>query len=223
MRHYGLAALVVLAVLGVLVGLAGCSKKSTAPAPTATLTGVVHHPDGSADAHALVDAQTLAPFDGVYESSTAQADSLGAFGFGGLRVTGYSVSVDENDSLAVADTAQAPASGIVLRLQPAAVLRGVALRPDTTDKQGVLIMTDLPAAFAFTDTLGFYDLRGVAPGRRDLVALDLVAGTSARVAVNAISGDTLVLDTLRLHAGTPAGLWETARMRIPSRRMSPRR
>jgi hypothetical protein len=208
MRHHALAALV---VVGVLAGLAGCSKKSTAPPTTATLTGVVHHPDGSADGHALVDVQTLAPFDGVYESSTAQADSLGAFGFADLRVTAYSVSVDENDSLAVADTAQAPASGIVLRLQSAAALRGVALRPDTTDKQGVLLMTDLPTAFTFTDTLGRYDLRGVAPGRRELVALDLVAGTSARVAVNAIAGDTLALDTLRLHAGTPAGLWETAR------------
>jgi hypothetical protein len=220
MRHPWLAPLV---VIGVLTVLDGCSKKTTAPPPAANLSGIVHMPDGSAAGHALVDAQTLATFEGVYESSTTQADSLGAFLLGGLRTTGYSVSVDWNDSLAVADTAQAPASGIMLRLQPAAVLRGVALRPDTTDKQDVFLSTDLPAAFAFTDTLGRYDLRGVAPGRRELVAMDLVTGASARVAVLAIAGDTLVLDTLRLHTGTPAALWQAARMRAGTRRIAPRR
>jgi hypothetical protein len=220
MRHSWLASLV---AIGLLAVLDGCSKKTTAPPPSATLSGIVHLPEGTAARHALVDAQTLAPFDGVYESSTAGADSLGAFLLGGLRTTGYSVSVDWNDSLAVADTAQAPASGILLHLQPAAVLRGVVLRPDTTDKEGVLLLTDLPAAFAFTDTLGRYDLRGVAPGRRQVVAMDLVAGTSARVAVDAIAGDTLALDTLRLHAGTPAVLWHAVRTRVTSRRIHPRR
>jgi len=223
MRHTWFAALVVVGVLGVLAALAGCSKKTTAPAATATLSGVVHHPDNSVDPYALVDAATLAPFDGVYETSTAEADSLGAFLLGDLRVTGYTVSVDENDSLAVADTVQAPASGIQLRLSPAAVFRGVALRPDTTDKEGVLVMTDLPTAFTFTDTLGFFDLRGVAPGPRELVAMDLVAGTSARIQVTAVAGDTLAVGTLHLHAGTPAALWQAARSRIASRRARPGR
>jgi hypothetical protein len=111
----------------------------------------------------------------------------------------------------------------VLHLQPAAVFRGVALRPDTSDKEGVLLMTDLPTAFTFTDTLGFFDLRGVAPGPRDLVAMDLVAGTSARIRVTAIPGDTLVVDTLHLHAGTPAAWWQVARARMAARRTGARR
>jgi hypothetical protein len=190
-----------------VVALAGCSKKSTAPAPDVTITGTVRHLDGSLYPHALVDAQTLMPFDGMLEITTVESDTMGTFAFSGLRNTGYTVSVVEDDSLAVADTVQAPSSGVDLRLRPGTVFRGVALKPDTTDKSGVLVITDLPTAFTFTDTLGFFDLRGVAPGAREVVAIDLLAGTSAGVFVTALPGDTIRLDTLRLHAGTPSPAW----------------
>jgi hypothetical protein len=210
--------IVVATACAIVAVLAGCSKKSTAPAPDVTITGTVHHLDGSVFRHALVDAQTLVPFDGMLEITTAESDTNGAFAFSGLRNTGYTVSVIEDDSLAVADTVQAPASAVDLRMRPGTVFRGVALKPDTTDKSGVLVTTDLPTAFTFTDTMGFYDLRGVAPGAREVVAVDLLAGTSAGVFVTATPGDTIVIDTLRLHSDTPSPAWRArlARWRAPA-------
>lgn len=204
MRHRWVVAVTVCTALA---ALAGCSKKSAAPAPSAAITGIVRHPDGSPFADALVDAQTLLPFDGALEITTVQSDANGAFAFSGLRITGYTVSVVVDDSLAVADTVQAPASALDLRLLQGVVFRGVALKPDTTDKSGVLVVTDLPTAFALTDTMGYYDLRGVAPGRREVVAVDLLAGTWAGVVVTATAGDTIALDTLRLRTGVPTAAW----------------
>lgn len=207
--------IVPLIVLLSLAALAGCSKQTTAPASDATLTGTVLHLDGTPYPHALVDAQTLAPVNGSFEITTAEADTDGVFRFTGLRPVSYTLSVIQLDSLAVADTVVAPASGLVLRMRPAAVLRGVALRPDPTDLSAVIISLDLPTAFAITDSAGVYELRGVAPGPRVLIAYDALSNGTATRAVTAVAGDTLTLDTLRITPGpVPAA---TARARAAGR------
>jgi len=200
--------------------LAGCAKNTTtAPAPNATVSGVVLHLDGSAYHGALVDAQTLLPVNGALEIATVASDSLGGFLFSGLRAAEYTISVIEDDSLAVADTVTAPATGVSLQLQPGVVIRGVVLRPDTTlDRNGIIVTTDLPTALALTDTSGFFELRGVAPGLRQLIADDPIGSTALTRAVNAIAGDTLDLGTLRL---TPAPIPVIARMRLDAARRRP--
>ena len=175
----------------------------------------MRHLDGSLYPNALVDAQSLLPINGALEITTVGTDSGGAFAIGGLHEAADSLSVIQDDSLAVADTVTAPASGVALRLRPGVVLRGVALRPDTTDRSGVIVVTDLPTALTLTDSLGLWELRGVAPGLREVFASDLLSNTVATVAIQATAGDTLVLDTLRLH---PGALPVTARMRLDAAR-----
>jgi hypothetical protein len=197
-----------------LAALAGCSKKTTAPATEATLDGVVQHLDGTPYAHALVDAQTTVPVNGLLEITTVESDTSGAFHFGGLRAEPYTLSVIQLDSLAVADTVTAPGGGIVLRMRPAAVLRGVAIRPDPGDLSAVSVWMVRPPASAITDPAGAYELRGVAPGPGALYAYDALSNGTASRAVIATAGDTITLDTLRI---PPGSLPAPARLRVTRR------
>jgi hypothetical protein len=192
-RYLSVAALATLAALA----LTSCSRKDSPTAPasgvtTPTIRGSVEFPNHSAAPDVFVWIEPNLAYGFVDLSSVegiATTDSTGAFGmydipaghffvFAGIS-RGLPILPNLSDSLVAAlpvqvysPTTAAPA--VHLTLGQPGVFTGRVVE-DVTGRPANALVTTLGAlAFTATDTNGFFELPGVAPGSWPVVAVEYI-------------------------------------------------
>ncbi|MBI5708928.1 MAG: carboxypeptidase regulatory-like domain-containing protein [Candidatus Eisenbacteria bacterium] len=209
-RLAGPGALLLLALP--VIGTA-CSKRTTAPDPGGTVSGVALLPGGAPAAGADVYLVLLTTDPAAATLDLVVADSLGRFTFRAVTPGDHLVGARAADTLAVADTVHVPrvagnaaaeTASVALHLARAGVFRGRALLAGASDHRGIVVTAPDVLSLAATDSLGAYALTGIPVGRWGVDAERPPAYLAARTSATlATPGDTVTLPDLVLASPRP--------------------
>lgn len=190
---------------------AGCTKKTTAPAPAGRITGTVAIAGGGSAANLDV---SLVSIGGSLTSLTlAITDGTGAFSFTGLRPGSYVVYSHDFASHCAADTAVVPdvpsnvaaeTTSVALTLRAGAVVKGSVTLTGRTDHRGTVVFVDQLLTLALTDSTGAYALFDMPTGPWAIHASATGFADQSTPVNIAVPGDTVSAAPLVLAPGAPS-------------------
>ena len=184
---------------------AGCSKKTTAPAPTGAVSGRVTYP-GNLSAGGLDVA--IIPYGIASTSITiATTDSAGNYHASGLEPAHYVVSSRDAASHAAADTAviaNGATANANLVLLAACTITGTVTLAGRAEYHGTIVDVPVLLSLAATDSSGHFELTGIPAGQWSVEASHAGFATATSFASVPAPGDSVAIAPFQLLPGAPS-------------------